>query len=69
MHLAGGLFSGQGITAAAIGQIVFSATATGDAERVRFVVGGAPAEVPRGSGEPTAAPVTRADYEALLPGH
>lgn len=50
-----------------IAQLVYTATAVPGVERVRFQVGGEPAEVPRGNGTLTDQPVGRGDYAPATP--
>jgi spore germination protein GerM len=50
----------------ALGQIVLTAVSQPGISRARFTVDGKLAEVPTGGGKLTAAPLTRADYSALL---
>lgn len=52
----------------ALAQIVFTLTDLEPISRVRFLVGGEPAEVPRADGVLTSEPVGREDYASLAPG-
>jgi hypothetical protein len=51
----------------AVAQIVFTATAQPGITSVRLTSGGAPMEVPTGSGRLVTRPVTRQDYPGLAP--
>lgn len=50
----------------AVGQLVFTATASGRVSEVSFAVNGRPIEVPGPDGSLIAGPLTRATYAALL---
>lgn len=51
----------------ALAQITFAMTQLQAISRVRFLVGGQPASVPRGDGSSTDAPVSPADYNEVAP--
>jgi len=53
--------------ALAVAQLAYTATAIPGVERVRFEVGGEPAEIPRGDGTLTNRPVGRSDYASAAP--
>lgn len=52
----------------AIAQLVYTATATGEASQVVFTLEGRPVEIPHGDGSLTGGPVTRDDYREVGPG-
>jgi spore germination protein GerM len=54
--------------ALAVAQLVYTATALPTVERVRIEIGGRQAEIPRGDGTLTKAPVSRSDYPLALSG-
>jgi spore germination protein GerM len=51
----------------AIAQLVFTATAVPEVNRVQISVDGEPREVPDGNGVSTATPLTRSDYNVFTP--
>jgi spore germination protein GerM len=61
------LRSGTAQQALGIAQFVYTATEIPGVERVRFRVGGQPAEVPRGDGTLSSRAVDRSDYPSVAP--